>query len=149
MLGRIEFISEQFEELVPKKGTRFPKNRLDKIYKWLSKQLGEIDIKHKVIDLDRDLAGKSVNTKYGKTILIVLRTRYQLVCRFFPCADPQRASPGVWGLEIYKERTRFDRLIGVRKLGPKDPLVKVLMEMLAKQGFEKLSWISEKQMPTI
>lgn len=149
MLGRIEFKADQFVGLVPLKRKPLSKNKYKKVYQWLSEQFEQLGIKHKVIDLDLDRQGNKTKSQYGQTLLIVMRARYQLVCGFFPHQDAMCYSDGVWGLEIYKSRRAIERFLGWRKLNEKDPLVKVLMNMLAPLGVTDLRFLPEKKLPNM
>lgn len=148
MLGRIQFSSKKFKAVLPKKKSSFRKPRHEKIYKWLASGLEEAGIKHKIIDLDRDKQGKKLKTQYGNTILVMMKTRYQIVCGWFPLnGHPlDRPDQGCWGIEIYKERGAWDRWLGRNRLNERDPLVSAIMGFLDSEEFGDVCFLKEKEL---
>lgn len=156
MLGRIQFSSNKFRVVRPKAKGVSRKPRYDKMYKWLADALSGAGVRHKVIDLDRDKSGKKQKTQYGNTILVMMNTRYQIVCGWFPVtphAHNREATSanegyyaGFWGIEIFKERGAWDRWLWRNRLNERDPLVRVIMGFLATEEFSDISFVKEKEL---
>lgn len=165
MLARIQFRSEKFRTAAranSKRVSKYPgrskssKPRYERLYRWLSAEFDKVGVRHKLIDLDRDKTGKKTQMQYGYTILVMLDTRYQLVCGWFPIVYPKDdhevrgdrgiAGERVWGIEIYKERGAMDRWLGRKKLNEKDALVTKIMGFLSGNEFSDVKFISEKSL---
>lgn len=155
MMCRVAFSTQKFKVVVPKSGKKYSKPRYKGMYAWLASELSRVKIQHKLIDLDasteKTRAGKKsgkrkqkTKPQYGYTILVMLKTRYQLVCGWFPTRGAGDFKQGAWGIEIYKERGFWDRYLFRNRLTKRDALVKVILDFLASEGCEDMQFLSER-----